>query len=407
MAPKRRTIEFTLAVVFAVAILAAGVAFYIDATDSRAHSDPAAVPSTVGVEPNERYAIAVDDARGRARLLLVQENLPSVSVAVARDGDIVWSEAFGVASLESRRPATPRTRYRLGSVSKTLTATAVALLYDRGQLDLDAPIQTYVPSYPRKRWTVTTRHLLGDVAGVHKIRGDVNDELPRGTCTGLEQALEHFRDEPLFFEPGTQYKFSTSGWILLSAAIEGAAAAPFDTFMRREVFTPLGMDRTVLEGADEDADTVVGYFPRIAEDSRLGLQDAPAADYGCFYGAGAFLSTPSDLMRLASAMMVRLKPDTTAKKPGLLKPETIELFQTPLRLESGASTGFALGWKVDTIPLAGAQVRVVRHRGSFIGGYSSLSLFPEHGLAVAAISSVAHTPRVDAYALEVAEAFVR
>ena len=404
MAPRRRTIEFTLAVLFALAILAGGVAFYLDATTSRAHSDPAAVPSTVGVAPDARYASAVEDARSRARLLLVQENLPSVSVAVARDGDLVWSEAFGVANLESRTPATPSTRYRLGSVSKTLTATAVALLYDRGQIDLDAPIQAYVPSYPRKRWTVTTRHLLGDVAGVHKIRGEVNDELPRGTCTGLEQALEHFRDEPLFFEPGTQYKFSTSGWILLSAAIEGAAAEPFETFMRREVFTPLGMDRTVLEGADEDADTVVGYFPRVAEDSRLGLQDAPAADYGCFFGAGAFLSTPSDLMRLASAM-IRPKADT--KRTRLLKDETIELFQTPLRLESGASTGFALGWKVDTIPLAGAQVRVVRHRGSFIGGYSSLSLFPDHGLAVAAISSVAHTPRVDSFALEVAEAFVR
>jgi CubicO group peptidase (beta-lactamase class C family) len=404
VAPKRRTVEVVLAVFFAVAILAGGVAFYIDATSGRAHNDPAAVPSAVGVAPDERHAGAVQDARRRARDLLVQENLPSVSVAVARDGEIVWSEAFGFAGLERRTPATPRTRYRLGSVSKTLTATAVALLYDRAQIDLDAPIQAYVPSYPRKRWTVTARHLLGDVAGVHKIRGDVNDELPRGTCTGLEQALEHFRDEPLFFEPGTQYRFSTSGWILLSAAIEGAAAEPFDTFMRREVFTPLAMDRTVLEGSDEDEDTVVGYFPRVAEDSRLGLQDAPAADYGCFFGAGAFLSTPSDLMRLASAMM-RPKADTTGTR--LLKDETIELFQTPLRLESGASTGFALGWKVDTIPLAGTQVRVVRHRGSFIGGYSSLSLFPDHGLAVAAISSVAHTPRVDAYALEVADAFIR
>lgn len=244
MSPERRTIEFALAAFFAVAILAAGVAFYIDATVNRVHTDPAAVPSTVGAEPGERYAGAVEDARRRARALLVQENLPSVSVAVARDGDIVWSEAFGVADLERRTPATPRTRYRLGSVSKTLTATAVALLYERGHIDLDAPIQAYVPSYPRKPWPVTTRQLLGDVAGVHRIRGDVNDQLPRGQCTGLEQALEHFRDEPLMFEPGTQYKFSTSGWILLSAAVEGAAAEPFPAFMSREVFEPLGMDQT-------------------------------------------------------------------------------------------------------------------------------------------------------------------
>jgi CubicO group peptidase (beta-lactamase class C family) len=397
MAPKRRTVEFVLASLFALAIIGGSVAFYIDATEERAHRDPAAVTSVVGIAPGERNAAAAEEAGRRARLLLVDENLPSVSVAVARNGEIEWSEAFGFANLESRTPVTPRTRYRLGSVSKTLTATAVALLYERRQIDLDAPIQTYVPSYPRKRWTVTTRQLLGDVAGVHKIRGDVNDQLPRGQCTGLEQALEHFRDEPLFFEPGTQYKFSTSGWILLSAAIEGAAAEPFPTFMSKEIFKPLGMDRTALEHTDEDPDTVTYYFPRLNEDSRLGLQDAPKAEYGCFFGAGGFLSTPSDLVRLGSAML----------RPGFLKQDTIDLFHTPLPLESGGSSGFALGWKVDAIPFAGTQVRVVRHRGSFIGGYSSLSLFPQYGLAVAAISSVAHTPRVDTFALEVAEAFAR
>ncbi len=397
MAPTRRTIEFTLATLFAVAILGGAVAFYIDATESRAHRDPAAVPSAVGIVPGERDGGAAEDARRRARLLLVDENLPSVSVAVARDGEVVWSEAFGVANLERRTPATPRTRYRLGSVSKILTAAAVARLYERQLIDLDAPIQTYVPSYPRKQWTVTTRQLLGDVAGVHKIRGDVNDQLPRGQCTGLEQALEHFRDEPLFFEPGTQYRFSTSGWILLSAAIEGAAAEPFPTAMSREVFAPLGMDRTALEHSDDDPDTVTYYFPRMAEDSKLGLQHAPEAEYGCFFGAGGFLSTPSDLVRLGSAMLT----------PGFLKKDTIDLFQTPMPLKSGGASGFALGWKVDTIPFAGAQARVVRHRGSFIGGYSSVSLLPEYGLVVAAISSVAHTPRVDSFALEVAEAFAK
>ena len=394
MAPKRRTIEFTLATVFAVAILGGAVALYIDATESRVHSDPATVPSTVGVAPREGYVAAADDVRRRARELLVQENLPSLSVAVARDGVIVWSETFGLANLENRAPATPRTRYRIGSVSKTLTATAVALLYERGRLDLDAPIQTYVPSFPQKQWTVTARQVLGDVAGVHRMRDEINERLPRGECTGLEQAVELFRDEPLLHEPGTKYKFSTYGWILLSAAIEGAAAEPFPTFMRREVFTPLGMDRTALEGSDNDPDTVSFYFPRVAEDSKLGLQDAPEAEYGCYFGAGAFLSTASDLVRLGSAMM----------KPGFLKKETIELFQTPLQLTSGKTSGFALGWKVDTVPLAGEQVRAIRHRGSYIGGDSSLSVFPDRSLVVATISSVRTRTR-DQFAQQVADAF--
>jgi CubicO group peptidase (beta-lactamase class C family) len=92
-------------------------------------------------------------------------------------------------------------------------------------------------------------------------------------------------------------------------------------------------------------------------------------------------------------------------KPGLLKAETIALFQTPLRLTSGTSTGFALGWKVDSIPLAGAQERVVRHRASLIAGAVSLYLFPDNGLVIAVTSNVPNTVAVEAFALHVAEAF--
>ena len=396
MSPKRRHIEFALAGLFAVAIvLVGGVAIVLHVADSDpVHGDPAAVPSTVAFAPAERYSGAVDQARRLARALLVKEDVPALSVAAAVDGEIVWAEAFGVADVERRTPVTPRTRFRTGSVSKTLTAAAVALLHERGRIDLDAPIQTYVSAYPRKQWTITPRHLLGDVAGV--------DGAPRGHCTSLDQALQAYAGEPIGFEPGTEYRFSTYGWILLSAAVEAAAKEPFATFMSRELFEPLGMDRTVLEGEDEDPD-IVSLFPGIRSD--IGLEDAPLADYACFFGAGRFLSTPSDLVRLGSAMMVPLKPDTTTR--GLLKPETITLFQTPLRLKSGASTGFALGWKVDSVPLAGAQLRVIRHRGNFRGGASSLSVFPDRGLVVAVTASAWHMVNVDAYALQVAETFTR
>ena len=387
-----------VALVFAAAIvIVGGAALYFFLTINPVHTDPAAVPSTVAAAPAERYSGAVEKARSLARALLVQENLPGLSVAVAIDGEIVWAEGFGFADVERRAPVTPRTRFRTGSVSKTLTAAAVALLHDRGRIDLDAPVQTYVPSYPQKQWTISTRQLLGDVAGVHRIRGDSNDNLAYGHCTSLDEALKAFADEPLSFEPGTKYQFSTYGWVLLSAVVEDASGEPFPTFMSREVFKPLGMDRTGLEGTDDDADTVSFYFPRAAMRPSLGLQNGPGADYSCFAGAGAFLSTPSDLVRLGSAML----------KPGLLTAETIRLFQTPLQLESGASTGFALGWKVDTIQLAGAPARVLRHRATPTGGTVSLSLFPDRSLVIAATTNVTHGMAVDPFALQVAEAFVR
>lgn len=393
----RRPAEVAIALVFAAAIVISGVALYVFYTINPVHTDPAAVPSTVAAAPAERYSGAVEKARSLARALLVKENLPGLSVAVAIDGEIVWAEGFGFANVERRVPVTPRTRFRTGSVSKTLTAAAVALLHDRGRIDLDAPVHTYVPSYPQKPWPISTRQLLGDVAGVHRPRGDSEDNLAYGHCTSLDDAVKVFAGEPLSFEPGTKYQFSTYGWVLLSAVVESASAEPFSAFMSREVFKPLGMDRTGLEGTNDDADTVSFYFPRMNMNPRLGLDSGPGADYSCFAGAGAFLSTPSDLVRLGSAML----------KPGLLTAETIRLFQTPLHLKSGASTGFALGWKADTIPLAGAPALLLRHRATPTGGTVSLSLFPDRSLVIAATTNVTHAKAVDPFAVQVAEAFSR
>jgi CubicO group peptidase (beta-lactamase class C family) len=389
-------VEAALAVVLAVGlVVAGGGALYFVATINPVHTDPAAVPSKADDTAAGQYLPVVDKAKRLARALVVDENLPGFSVAVAVNGEVVWAEGFGYADIDRRTPVTPRTRFRLGSVSKTLTAAGVALLHDRGRIDLDAPVQRYVPLYPRKQWTITARELMGDVAGVHRIRGDNNDQLPFGHCTSLGESLEMFAGEPLLFEPGTKYRFATNGWVLLSAAIEGAAAEPFRVFMRREVFTPLGMTRTALEGADDDADIVSGYFPRMAMRPKLGLQTAPAADYSCFAGAGGFVSTPSDLVRLGSAML----------KPGLLKADTIAVVQEPLRLASGVSTGFALGWKVDDLQLAGALTRVLRHRGSPSGATISLTLVPARKLAIAATANVSYASGVDPFILHVAEEY--
>ena len=401
----RRT-EIALAILFAAAILAAGgITLFIVTTAPRPiYTDAAAIPSAGAAAPAAQYSNVVDEARRQTRGLLSEDtSLHGLSVAVATGGEIVWAEGFGYADDKHRATVTPNTRFRTGSVSKTMTAAAVALLYDRGRIDLDVPVQTYVPAYPKKAWTVTTRQLLGDVAGVHRLRGERNnnDQVPRGYCRTVDEAVRTFAYEPLAFEPGTNYRYSTSGWILLSAVVEGASAQPFSAFMATDVFTPLGMDRTVLEGADEDNDTAD------FTDSKRKDAASVVEDYACTAGAGAFLSTPSDLVRLGSAMVTAPGRATAHKKTGLLRAETIVLFQTPLTLKSGASTGFAMGWKVDTIPLAGTQVRAVRHRASLIAGAVSFYLFPDRGLVVAAMTNVPNTVGLEAIALRIAEVFSR
>ena len=360
------------------------------------HTDPAAVPSTPGVHA-ERYSGAIEESRRLAYALLLDENLPGLSVAVARDGQIVWTEGFGWADVESRMPVTPRTQFRLGSVSKTLTAAAVALLYERGRIDLDAPVQTYVPAYPQKPWRVTTRHLMGDIAGVHVIRGDSNDNPPGGPCANLDEALATFADEPLLFEPGTRYRFSTYGWILVSAIVEAAAGEPLPLFMTREILEPLGMESTVLDDGADVPDITSFYIPRASMRTRLGVRKVMRPHNSCLAGAGAFFSTASDLARFGSAML----------KPGLLKAETIALLQAPLRLQSGVSTDFALGWKVERVQLAGAPARMVAHRATPNGSTVALLVFPDQGVVVAAAANIAPAEGVDATGLSIAEAFAK
>ena len=181
-------------------------------------------------------------ARQIVRASLAEQNLPGLSVAIAAGGDIVWAEGFGWADLENHVPVTPDTRFRIGTASTALTSAAVGLLLEKGRLKLDEEIQTYVPAFPEKQWPVTLRQLMGHVAGV---RNDGGDEGPLFTvqCERPVEALQYFEDSPLLFEPGTQYRYSSYGWILVSAAVETAAGEPFLSFMRKQIFEPLGMRR--------------------------------------------------------------------------------------------------------------------------------------------------------------------
>jgi serine beta-lactamase-like protein LACTB len=364
------------------------------------HEDAAAVQSTGTVAREDRYARPVEESQRRARALVAGENLPGLSVAVALNGDVVWAEAFGWSDVETDTPLAPMTQFRLGALSKPVTSVAAAVLSDQGRLDLDSPVQRYLPEYPEKQWPVTTRQLLGDVSGVQRLRGDNHntDAMPVSHCDDLDEAVAMVHDDPLRFEPATQYRYSIWGWVLVSAIVERAAGEPFERFMSRRVFAPLSMTRTVVaESADLDDGPARHVAPRSFLGIRLGSKDAARPDYSCLAGAGAFLSTPSDLVRLGSVMV----------KPGFLKPETIAAFETPGRLASGASTTYALGWTVSTVQLAGRPARMLSHRGSPWGGTVSLLAFPDSGLAVAVAANGTIATGVNPFALQVAEAFDR
>ena len=132
---------------------------------------------------------------------------PGASVCVARDGRIVWSEAFGLADIEGQVRATPLTEFRVGSVSKALTSAAIGLLVQEGKLDLDAPVQRYVPSFPPKEWPISTRQLAGHLAGIRHYRPGEFES--RRRYSSVLDGLSIFSADSLLFHPGSQFLYSS------------------------------------------------------------------------------------------------------------------------------------------------------------------------------------------------------
>ena len=137
-------------------------------------------------------------------------------------------------------PSRQGLRFRIGHASKALTSAAVGLLLEKGRLHLDDEIQTYVPAFPRKQWPVTLRQLMGHVAGVRHYPGEEAD-MPSGALRAGVRRVAEFRGRSAAVRAGDPVRYSTYGWVLVSAAVEAAADEPFFTFMRTQIFTPLGM----------------------------------------------------------------------------------------------------------------------------------------------------------------------
>jgi serine beta-lactamase-like protein LACTB, mitochondrial len=378
-------------------VAAAGLTLwgYITSTAVPLHPVAQDVPSVSRGGAAAPWTDAAVQGRQLARAAVSAGNLPGVSVAVGVGGEIVWAEGFGWADVERRTPVTPETRFRIGTASTALTSAAVGLLLERGRLDLEAPIQTYVPIYPRKPQPVTLGQLMANVAGVGNDDGDEGPFYDRH-CERPLDAVPVFAEDDLRFVPGTEHRASSYGWILVSAAVEAAAGEPFLRVMRKQIFEPLGMDDTAADLADGSLpDRAVPYFPRFAADPTYGPDPMRAIDLSCYSGAAVFVSTPSDLVRFGLAM----------QRAVLLRPETVTRLQGPVHLTSGQPTGFGLGWDLGTVALAGTDTRMVGRRGTVLGGrVASLTTYPDLRLVVAVTSNTSYADTT-ALARDVAGAF--
>jgi serine beta-lactamase-like protein LACTB, mitochondrial len=304
----------------------------------------------------------------------LSRGIPGLAIAVAVDGKLVYSEAFGYADLEERVPAWPTTKFRIGSISKPLTAVALMQLVEAGKIDLDAPVQKYVPSFPDKGAVITVRMLAGHLGGIRHYQGnefDIQKHYPN-----VLESLKIFENDPLVAPPGTKFSYSSYGFNLLSAVIESAAGEEFLTYMQQRVFAPLGLVHTT---ADQNSQ-IIEQRSRFYDIPKGGtLENAEYVDNSYKWAGGGLLSTAEDLVRFGSALL----------QPGILKADSLKTMFTPQKTNSGALTHYGVGWSVHP---SKSGKSTYEHSGGSVGGTSQLILYPETHIVIALVTNLSEAP---------------
>jgi CubicO group peptidase (beta-lactamase class C family) len=377
--------------------------------------EPGALPIQTQIDPSTNYALAVEEGRQLARSLTSEEKLPGLSLAVSIGGELVWTEGVGWSNLDERSAMTPELMFRVGGITQTITAAAVGLLHDRGELDLDAPIQQYVKAFPEKESPVSTRQLMTHSAGLAPHRGEGG--LFQGRhCANDAERVSFFAEAPLRSEPGSEVSYSNYNWVLVGAAIAEITGERYVDFVSREIFTPLGMESTVLDHTERyEEGSAYFHYPRLMLNPRYGFQDAPKIDLSCYEASVGFLSTPSDLARFGAAMM----------HGSLVQEATLEELRRPHAPSSDESSAQAAGWSVLSMPwgVDGLSVQLygqgvgqqVRHGllsattfgGNVAGSTVSLLIVPEWDLAIAVAANTSGAENVPILAGRLAEIFIR
>jgi len=320
---------------------------------------------------NDRYADARKFADQLAKEWLVR-GIAGLSLTVALDGKIVYSEGFGYADLEERVPAKPTTKFRIGSISKPLTAVGLMELVEAGKVDLDAPVQKYVPSFPDKGSPITVRMVAGHLAGIRHYNGD--EFLIQKHYDNVLDGLKIFENDPLVSAPGTEFHYSSYGFNLLSAVIESASGERFLDYMQRHAFDAIGLAHTT---PDQNS-RIVEERSRFYEKEKDGtLENAPYVDNSYKWAGGGFLSTSEDLVRFGAAML----------RPGVLNEAALKEMFTPQHTSSGKPIEYGIGWFVRK---SKSGMLTYEHAGGSVGGTSQLIIYPETDVVVALVTNMSN-----------------
>ncbi len=305
-----------------------------------------------------------------ASQVLAETNAPSISIAIVKDGKIAYVHAYGLGSLDLATPARPEMRYKIGSVSKQFMAMAILLLVQDGKLSLDDPIGRYLPSLTRAN-DITIRQVLSHTSGYQ-------DYYPLDYVAPFmtervtpDEILKRWAGKPLDFEPGTQWQYSNTNYVVAGRILEKLTGMPLMAFLKKRIFLPLGMDSPLDLNHQRLAEGDARGYTRFGRGTIRAVQpEAP----GWLFAAGELAMTARDLATWDLGLM----------EGKLLRPDLMAEMIRPARLKNGAPTNYALG-----IGVTNAQGHPRLQHGGAVAGYvSSNTIWLDQGAAVAVLCNL-------------------
>ena len=304
-----------------------------------------------------------------ASQVLEQRGVPSASVAVLKGGKLVYTHAYGKAHIDPDKAATPEMRYSIGSVSKQFTAAAILLLQEQGKLSLEDAAGKYVPGLTRGD-EVTIRQILSHTSGYQDYWPEDYLMTPMMKPASAQQILDGWARKPLDFDPGTQWQYSNTNFVIAGEIVEKVSGQKLMDFLGEHIFHALGM-KSVWD-SDEAKLTQVDATPYVR--AALGpLRLAPKEGRGWMFAAGELAMTAHDLALWDQSLMAQT----------MLKPESYKQMFTEVKLKNGKGTHYGLG--VEVTERDGH--RSIEHSGEVTGFVSDNEVLIDDGVAVAVLTN--------------------
>jgi len=317
----------------------------------------------------------------RIHRLLVESyppNEPGAAVFVSKAGTVILEKGYGLADTERKVPVSPETVFRLASVTKMFTATAVLMLAEKKQIALDDAVVKSLPASPASWQQITVRHLLSHTSGLADYLDRPNSmEWARNEYT-VQELIDAFKDRPASFAPGEKNVYSNSNYVLLGAIIERLSGVTFGQFVETNLFRPLGMTSTSCGGTLKDVPRLAtAYEPARTADDQLDwsrLLVARPYTMSAVYTAGGCLSSLEDLARFHEGLR-------TGKLVG--RAPLAESYE-PVRLNNGSSGTMSRGgWQIDKVQGRRALMRL----GALPGACTSFLIMPDEDIVVILLSN--------------------